>query len=162
MARDAPQPALGATLFQALAFQACADWLWSGVAVRFPGLKIAMSEGGIGWVPMLMDRVEFMLDQSGHGRTQWMSKDLRPTEVLTRNFWFCTIDDPSTLPIRDRIGVDRIMVEVDYPHADSTWPDTQDFLENRMAGIPVEEVRMMTHLNAAGLFRHPLPEICVP
>jgi predicted TIM-barrel fold metal-dependent hydrolase len=160
-APDAPSPALGATLFQALAFTACADWLWSGAPVRFPDLKIAMSEGGIGWVPMLMDRLEFMLDQSGHGRNQWMS-ELSPTEVLQRNFWFCTIDDPSTMPIRHRIGVDRIMVEVDYPHADSTWPDTQLFLEKRMAGIPDEEVRLMTHLNAARLFRHPLPEVCVP
>ncbi len=161
-ATDAPQPALGATLFQALALQACADWLWSGVAVRFPGLKIAMSEGGIGWVPMLLDRVEFMLDQSGHGRTGWMSAELSPSDVLHRNFWFCTIDDPSTMPIRHRIGVERIMVEVDYPHADSTWPDTQDFLDRQMAGVPVEEVRMMTHGNAARLFRHPLPERCLP
>ncbi len=160
-APDAPSPALGATLFQALALTACADWLWSGVASRFPGLKIVMSEGGIGWVPMLMDRLEFMLDQSGHGREQWMS-DLSPTEILQRNFWFCTIDDPSSLPLRHRIGIDRIMVEVDYPHADSTWPDTQDFLARRMAGIPDEEIRMMTHLNAARLFRHPLPEVCVP
>lgn len=161
-APDAPNPALGATLFQALAFTACADWLWSGVAVRYPGLKIAMSEGGIGWVPMLMDRLEFMLDQSGHGRKQWMSPDLRPTDVLQRNFWFCSIDDPSALPLRHRIGVDRIMVEVDYPHADSTWPDTQEFLQRRMEGIPDEEVRLMTHLNAARLFRHPLPEKCLP
>lgn len=160
-ASDAPSPALGATLFQALAFTACADWLWSGVAARLPGLKVVMSEGGIGWVPMLMDRLEFMLDQSGHGREQWTS-DLSPTEILQRNFWFCTIDDPSTLPLRHRIGVDRIMVEVDYPHADSTWPDTQDFLTRRMAGIPDDEIRMMTHLNAARLFRHPLPEVCAP
>ena len=160
-ASDAPSPALGATLFQALAFTACADWLWSGVAARLPGLKVVMSEGGIGWVPMLMDRLEFMLDQSGHGREQWTS-DLSPTEILQRNFWFCTIDDPSALPLRHRIGVDRIMVEVDYPHADSTWPDTQDFLTRRMAGIPDDEIRMMTHLNAARLFRHPLPEVCVP
>lgn len=160
-ASDAPSPALGATLFQALAFTACADWLWSGVASRLPGLKVVMSEGGIGWVPMLMDRLEFMLDQSGHGREQWTS-DLSPTEILQRNFWFCTIDDPSTLPLRHRIGVDRIMVEVDYPHADSTWPDTQDFLTRRMVGIPDDEIRMMTHLNAARLFRHPLPEVCVP
>jgi predicted TIM-barrel fold metal-dependent hydrolase len=162
LADDVPRPAVGATLFQAQALVACADWLWSGVAVKFPNLKIAMSEGGIGWVPMLVDRLEYMMAQSGHGRNQWTSRELSPVEVLRRNFWFCTIDDPSTMPLRDRIGVDRIMVEVDYPHADSTWPDTQEFLSRTLKDVPVDEVRAMTHLNAAALFRHPLPDICLP
>jgi len=150
------------TLFQAQALVACADWLWSGVPLRFPALRIAMSEGGIGWVPMLMDRLEYMMAQSGHGRNQWPSSEISPVDALRRSFWFCTIDDPSVLPLRHRIGVDRIMVEVDYPHADSTWPDTQRFLADAMAGVPVEEARQMTHENAAALFRHPLPERRLP
>jgi len=158
LADDVPRPALGATLFQAQALVACADWLWSGVPLRFPALRIAMSEGGIGWVPMLMDRLEYMMAQSGHGRNQWPSAELSPVDVLRRNFWFCTIDDPSVMPLRHRIGVDRIMVEVDYPHADSTWPDTQEFLARAMAGVPTDEARKMTHENAAALFGHPLPE----
>jgi predicted TIM-barrel fold metal-dependent hydrolase len=157
LAPDAPSPALGATLFQAQAMATCADWVWSGIPVRFPDIKIAMSEGGIGWVPMLKDRLEYMLRQSGHGRNQWMSTELSPSDVLSRNFWFCTIDDPSIMALRHRIGVDRIMVEVDYPHADSTWPDTQKFLADALAGVPEDEVRKMTYANAAALFRHPLP-----
>ena len=51
-----------------------------------------------------------------------------PSEAVRRNFWFCSIDDPTTLRVRDRIGVDHIMVESDYPHADSSWPDTQALL----------------------------------
>ena len=57
MPLDAPDR-LGATLFGALSLDACANWLWSGVPVRFPGLKIAMSEGGVGWIPMLVDRLD--------------------------------------------------------------------------------------------------------
>ena len=68
-AADAPKPATGATLFSALSLAACADWLWSGVPVRFPSLKIALSEGGIGWVPMLLDRLDYMMAHSGHGRS---------------------------------------------------------------------------------------------
>jgi hypothetical protein len=83
--------------------------------------------------------------------------DLTPSEAVQRNFWFCTIDDPSTLGARERIGVDHIMVEVDYPHADSTWPDTQELLARRLGGLPDEHVRKLTHENAARLFRHPLP-----
>ena len=157
MAEDAPQLELGATLFPALSLHACADWLWSGVPVRFPKIRIAMSEGGIGWVPMLLDRLDYMMATSGHGRTGWMSRDLSPSEVVRRNFWFCTIDDESTLGCLDRIGIDNVMVEVDYPHADSTWPDTQDFLTRRLRGLPEEVVRKVTHESAARLFRHPLP-----
>jgi predicted TIM-barrel fold metal-dependent hydrolase len=157
MALDGPLVEIGATLFSSLSLTACVDWLWSGVALRFPELRIAMSEGGIGWVPLLADRLDYIHGWSGHGRKAWPSTELTPTEVLLRNFWFCSLDDPSIWPIRDRIGVDHIMVEVDYPHADSSWPDTQELLRQRFAGLTDAHVRKMTHENAARLFRHPLP-----
>jgi predicted TIM-barrel fold metal-dependent hydrolase len=147
------------TLFPVNAVAAAADWLWARVPVRFPRLNIALSEGGIGWVPMLLDRLDYVMAHSAKGESAWRGTDLSPSEVLRRNFWFCSIDDPSTLPARHRIGVDHIMLECDYPHADSTWPDTQLIAASRLAGIPDEEVRMITHANAAGLFRHPLPEV---
>lgn len=158
--RDTSGPSgVGATLFQVQSYAACTEWLWSGIPVRFPDVRISMSEGGIGWVPMLMDRLDFMLTQSGHGRNDWkaMRTDLTPAEVLRRNFWFCSIDDPSTLALRDRIGVDHIMLEVDYPHADSTWPDSQAYFAQRLAQIPVADARKIAYANAAALFRQPLP-----
>ena len=126
--------------------------------LRFPDLAVAMSEGGIGWVPMLLDRADYVLEHSASGSESnaWPS-ELRPSEVLRRNFWFCTIDDPSTIELRHRIGVDHIMVESDYPHADSTWPDTQPVLEKTLGHLPEDELRMMAAGNAARLFRHPLP-----
>ena len=81
-----------------------------------------------------------------------------PSEVLRRNFWFCSIDDPSMIELRHRIGVDHIMVESDYPHADSTWPDTQAVLARAFAALDDDELRMVAASNAARLFRHPLPE----
>ncbi len=147
------------TLFPVNALIAAAEWLWSGVPLRFPDLKIAMSEGGMGWVPMLLDRVDYVLDHSASGSesTAWPS-ELRPSEVLRRNFWFCTIDDPSVVDLRHRIGIDHIMLESDYPHADSTWPDTQAVLEKTLGHLPDDELRMIAAGNAAALFRHPLPD----
>lgn len=162
MAPDGPLVEIGATLFSSLSLAACVDWLWSGVAVRFPELRIVMSEGGIGWVPMLADRLDYIVGWSGHGRRGWCSDELTPTEVLLRNFWFCSLDDPSIWPIRDRIGVDHVMIEVDYPHADSTWPDTQSFLADRLGDLPLEDQRRIAFANAAELFRHPLPEVTLP
>jgi predicted TIM-barrel fold metal-dependent hydrolase len=153
-----PAVQLSATLFGQQSLQACTEWLWSGHAVRHPGLKIAMSEGGIGWVAMLLDRLDNIVDRSGYG----LGWELRPSEVLRRNFWFCTLDDPSTIDTRHRIGIDHIMVEVDYPHGDSTWPDTQDVIEKAWGHIPAAELRMMCSENAARLYRHPLPDVVLP
>jgi predicted TIM-barrel fold metal-dependent hydrolase len=158
MAPDGPNVQLGATLFGQMSLSACAEWLWSGYGMRYPELKIAMSEGGIGWVAMLLDRLDNIVDRSGYG----IGWDIRPADVLKRNFWFCTIDDPSTIDTRYRIGVDHIMVETDYPHGDSTWPDSQAVIEKYWGHLPTEELRLLTHLNAARLYRHPLPDVCVP
>lgn len=155
MPADAPMVPLGATLFGQLSLAACAEWLWSGYAVRHPNLKIAMSEGGIGWVAMLHDRLENIVDRSGYGG--YFVGDLRPAEILRRNFWFCTIDDPSTLVTRDTVGVDRIMFETDYPHGDGTWPDSQQVFADVFGALSADEIAQISHENAAALFRHPLP-----
>jgi predicted TIM-barrel fold metal-dependent hydrolase len=154
-----PAVELTATMFGQLSLAACAEWLWSGYPARYPELAIAMSEGGIGWVAMLLDRLDNIVDRAGYGS---QLGDLRPAEVLKRNFWFCTIDDPSTIDTRHRIGVENIMVEVDYPHGDSTWPDTQQVIADAWGHIPPGELRMMCCENAARLYRHPLPDVVVP
>jgi predicted TIM-barrel fold metal-dependent hydrolase len=161
MPMDSPLVALGATLFGQMSLSACAEWIWSGLPARYPGINIAMSEGGIGWVAMLLDRLDNIVERSGYGR-DYDHTGILPAEVLQRNFWFCTIDDPSTIGTRHRIGIDHIMVEVDYPHGDSTWPDTQAVIERCWGDLPVEDLRKLTHENAARLYRWPLPDHVVP
>jgi hypothetical protein len=77
---------------------------------------------------------ESICDRSGYG-LEGMD-GLRPADVLRRNFWFCTIEDVATMETRHTIGVDNICVEVDYPHGDSTWPDTQTVIEKNWATCP--------------------------
>jgi predicted TIM-barrel fold metal-dependent hydrolase len=147
------------TLFPANAFLTAADWLWSGVCVRFPDLRIAMSEGGIGWAVMLADRVDFVLDHSASGvdSRSWRG-DLKPSEVLARSFWFCSIDDPGSVDaFVARFGPDHLMVESDYPHADSTWPDTPALVEKRYGHLGPEVLEQIAWRNAAQLFDHPAP-----
>lgn len=153
-----PAMQIAATLFGQLSLQACTEWLWSGYAITNPDVRIAMSEGGIGWVAMLLDRLDNVVDRSGYG-LGWAD---RPSDVLRRNFWFCTIDDPSTIDTRHTIGVENIMVETDYPHGDGTWPDTQSVIERLWGHIPPAELRAMCCENAAALFRHPLPAEVLP
>jgi predicted TIM-barrel fold metal-dependent hydrolase len=158
LAEGAPALQLGATMFGQLSLAACAEWLWSGYPLKHPNLKIAMSEGGIGWVAMLLDRLDNVVDRSGYG----MGWDTRPADVLKRNFWFCTIDDPSTISTRHRIGVENIMFETDYPHGDGTWPETQNLVEKTYGDLPVDELRAILSGNAARVFRHPLPSVVLP
>lgn len=161
MPPGAPMLELAATLFQSMAFDSCAEWLWSGWPARYPELKIAMSEGGIAWVSGLIDRLDNIMSRSGYG-SGWPDKSIAPSECLRRNFWFCMIDDPSTIVTKDTIGVENILCESDYPHGDGTWPDTQEVIRRLIGHLPAEEIRMIAHENAARLYRHPLPQKRLP
>ncbi|MDH3707516.1 MAG: amidohydrolase [Acidimicrobiia bacterium] len=158
-APGAPPMQVGATFFGPQSLLSCIDWLWAGWGRDYPELKIAMSEGGIGWVAMLLDRLDNLIDRSGYGDI-W--DGVRPADVLQRNFWFCTIDDPSTIDTRHRIGVENICLETDYPHGDGTWPDTQQVIADMWGHVPVDEIRAMCCENAASLYRHPLPDVVLP
>jgi predicted TIM-barrel fold metal-dependent hydrolase len=146
------------SLFPVNALVTAADWLWARVPTRFPHLRVAFSEGGISWVPMLIDRIDYVLGHSAVGSHGWDDPDLSPTDALRRNFWFCTIDLGSTFALRDHIGIDHICLESDYPHADSTWPDTQQLAEAGLAELSTDEIRKVTWQNASQLFRHPVPD----
>jgi predicted TIM-barrel fold metal-dependent hydrolase len=144
------------SLFPVNALVTAADWLWSGVPVRFPRLRICLAESGIDWVPMLINRIDYVMDHSATGQGAWTGA-AHPTEVLRRNFWFSVIDLTSTLQLRHQIGVDHIVLESDYPHADSTWPETRQRAEKALAGFPADEVERICWRNASELFRHPGP-----
>ena len=158
-----PPLGVGATMFQMHAYMAAADWVWSGIPVRYPDIKIAMSEGGCGWLPIMYDRLKHQIEISGHGRDMWPGgAEIGPHEVLLRNFYYCTINDPSSIDAVIALNLDNTMVETDYPHADSTWPYCQDTLESKLGHLSDEVIRKLTHENAARLFRHPLPGTCLP
>lgn len=145
------------TLFPVNALVTCADWLWSGVPVRFPDLRICLAESGIDWVPMLINRIDYVMDHSATGRSGWPDPDRHPTEVLRRNFWFGVIDLTSSLVLREHIGVGNIVLESDYPHADSTWPDTATRAAAALSGLPDDDVTAICWRNACGLFGLPAP-----
>ena len=111
---------------------------------------MAMSEGGIGWVPFALERV----DRTWEKHRFWAKMgDLPPSEVFRRNFWVCFIDERLGVEARHHIGVDRILWECDYPHADTPWPYSQRDVGQALKGLPDEDVAAMTHGNAERLFR---------
>ena len=114
------------------------------IPVRFPALRICLSEGGIGWVAGLLDRLDHV-ERYQHMYGTWDGIDLSPADVLQRNFWFCAIEDRSGLEQRHRIGVDHICLESDYPHQDGTWPDTQELFHDAARRLPRRR-RAQAHL----------------
>jgi predicted TIM-barrel fold metal-dependent hydrolase len=141
-------------LFPVNGFAAAADWLFAKVPVRYPDIRIVLSEGGIGWVPIVYDRLDYM---GRHADRREAFGGLTPTEVFARNFFFTTFSDGRSLAQRHEVGVDRIMFETDFPHTDSSWPDTQAIVATQLDGVDPTEADAMTFANAARLYRHPLP-----
>jgi predicted TIM-barrel fold metal-dependent hydrolase len=152
---DAPV-AVSSMMWPAHVMCAAAEWVYSQVCVRYPQLRLAFSEGGVGWVPVLLQRME-RAHRMRAQMTGWPDGDLAPMDVFRRNFWFCAIDEPYSFDQRYRFGVDRILLESDYPHSDTSWPATQAAVHEQIKDLPPEEIALVTHGNAAALYGHPLP-----
>jgi len=152
---DAPFMVIG-HLFAASAFTYAVDWLYSHVPTRFPRIKICMSEGGIDWVAGVIDRIDHI------NRHPQPLENTVTSDLFRRNFWFCALDDPSGFRTADVIGVDNILVESDYPHSDSSWPDTQPLLRRHLAALSTSVQRKICWENATTLFRHPAPSDPLP
>ena len=101
---------------------AAADLLWSRVIKEFPDIRIALSEGGTGWIPYFLDRLDRTYDMH-HLWTGQDFGDRLPSEVFREHFLTCFIADPIGIELRHDIGIDNIAWECDYPHSDSSWPE---------------------------------------
>jgi predicted TIM-barrel fold metal-dependent hydrolase len=130
---------------------AAADWMTLEAFTRYPNLKMALSEGGIGWIPYLLERADFT--NRHHGA--WTNKTYdgkKPSEVFREHIITCFIEDDAGLAHRHLIGVDNITLEVDYPHSDCLWPDYPEglwrSLQSVPGGIPDDEIEKITHQNA--------------
>jgi predicted TIM-barrel fold metal-dependent hydrolase len=128
---------------------ACADLILSGALQKFPTLKIAFSEGGTGWVPYILERMQYTWERSRLG----VDKSISPRELFDRQIWTCFISDDIGLANRYEIGIDKIMFETDYPHNDSNWPDSRKLFAKALTDVPDDEARKIAELNARKLYR---------
>jgi len=127
---------------------AAADLLWSRVLKEFPDIRIALSEGGTGWNPYFIDR----LDRTYEMHHQWTGQEFGnqlPSEVFREHFLTCFISDPVGIKLRSDIGIDNIAWECDYPHSDSSWPLAPEELAAVAVDVPDDELRKISYENAA-------------
>ena len=116
-------------------------------------LKIALSEGGIGWVPYFLERADYVYEHHKYWTHQDFGKKL-PSDVFREHIITCFIDDAAGVRNRDLIGLDTITWECDYPHSDTTWPDAANRLWKSLDGVPDDEIHAMTHRNAMRHFQY--------
>jgi predicted TIM-barrel fold metal-dependent hydrolase len=140
--------AVGISLCGVNSMSACADMIYSGLLHRHPGVKIALSEGGSGWVPYLLERMDYTWERTRLD----VERSERPSVVFNQHFWTCFISDFGAIEMRHSIGVDKLMYETDYPHNDSNWPHGRKVLEEHLADVPAEEALMIAGLNARALY----------
>jgi predicted TIM-barrel fold metal-dependent hydrolase len=123
------------------------DWLQLRALQRYPDLKVALSEGGIGWIPYFLERADFTFEH----HHEWTHTDFggrKPSDIFREHFITCFIDDKFGVKNRHDIGVDIICYECDYPHSDTVWPEAPEYLMRSLEGVPDEDIDKMTHLNA--------------
>jgi predicted TIM-barrel fold metal-dependent hydrolase len=147
-ADDAPFP-VSIALFGCNSMYTTADLLFSPVFHKFPRLKVALSEGGIGWVPYMLERIDYTWDR--HRYYSDVDQITRPSDLFHTHVWGCFIDDVAGVKNRHDIGVDRITWECDYPHSDSNWPNSRRRVAEMLADVPDEEVHRIVELNAREL-----------
>ncbi|MEO6987586.1 MAG: amidohydrolase family protein [Aquihabitans sp.] len=144
---DAPA-AVGSTLTFGNAMASMADWLFSGWLVKFPTLKLAYSEGQIGWIPYILERADNVCEENrGWGGVSDLVTE-PPSTYYYRQIYGCFFDDVYGLENVEKCGVDNICFETDYPHSDSTWPHSKEVGQKLMADLSDDIVYKLVRGNA--------------
>jgi predicted TIM-barrel fold metal-dependent hydrolase len=132
------------------------DFTFSGTLARFPGLRLAYSEGQVGWLPYLMERADALWHERSDNSfgTNGVRLGEPPSAYVRRQVYGCIFADQTGLANRDRIGMDRICFETDYPHADGTFPDSARVAADlcARAGLDDDETYRLLRGNAIEAF----------
>jgi predicted TIM-barrel fold metal-dependent hydrolase len=131
---DAPV-VVSATLTCGNAMASMADWLFSGKLVQFPNLKLAYSESQIGWIPYILERADDAWSQ--HRAWGGVAEKIPepPSSYYRKHMFGCFFRDQFGVRSLEDVGVDNATFETDYPHVDSTWPDSKKIAEELHAEL---------------------------
>ncbi len=124
--------------------------IFSGITERFPRLRWVFAECGIGSLNYVMDGC----DHEWERRRLWTEGiTTRPSDTVRRqmyvNFWY----EAAGIELRHKIGITNLMWESDYPHIASTYPESWQFVERTLAGVPEDERRLLLYENAMRVYK---------
>ena len=135
-------------------FNVATELVYSDFLRKYPDLKIALSEGGVGWIPYFLERADYVYEHHSAWTHQDFGPGRKPSDVFREHIVTCFIDDDAGVANRDRIGIDTLTWECDYPHSDTTWPHSPEKLWRSLDGLPKQEIDQITHLNAMKHFQY--------
>jgi predicted TIM-barrel fold metal-dependent hydrolase len=145
---DAPA-SIGATMIFTNSAASMLDYLMSDVLKNFPNIKLLYAECQIGWIPYVLERADDIW------RTHlWSHKTAHPEPPSTYykdRVYSCFFKDEVGVLLLDRIGVDQVCFETDYPHQDGTWPNSKQTAEKLFGHLDADTVHKLSRGNAAKL-----------
>jgi predicted TIM-barrel fold metal-dependent hydrolase len=145
-------PAVFVTNSPLSSFYAASDLIWCPALAKYENLRFVMSEGGIGWVPYLLERADYTWEKHRFWTQSTHMKE-KPSTYFRRHVSVCFIDDVVGIEQRHNIGIENILWESDYPHTDTTWPNSQEVVQKHFGGIPEDDRRKIVYDNACKLFQ---------
>ena len=120
----------------------------SAVLERYPNVRIALGESGIGWIPYALDRMDFEWED----RFQDLGLKMKPSDYWRRQCKATFQYDTIGAKLIDDMGVESLMWGSDYPHGDGVWPESDKYIEEQFQGLPPEVVHKITCENAAKFY----------
>jgi predicted TIM-barrel fold metal-dependent hydrolase len=131
--------------------------LGEGVLDRRPNVKLVLAESGLGWPPWVVQEMDYRYRRLQAMGDYWDSRggiglSRTPGEIFRDQVWVTFQDDQIGLDILDHFGEDKVMWACDYPHPDSTFPDSVEVVERLTAGLSPDARRRLLRDNAAALY----------
>jgi predicted TIM-barrel fold metal-dependent hydrolase len=147
---DAPDAVQAVNMF-ANSSTSLIDYLFSGVLVRHPELKLLYAEAQIGWIPYVLERIDDVWEtHRGWSESQKYVQD-EPSQYYYRQVTSCFFKDSVGVNNLDLVGQHNIAFETDYPHQDSTWPNTHQVAKELFGHLDDDAVFDIVRGNAIRL-----------
>ncbi len=124
--------------------------IFGGVFVRNPKLKVVLAEGGIGWIPFILQRMDHVFKV--HRRYMGSPANELPSDTFRKSIFATFQDDRAGIQLRHMMGVENLMWASDYPHTDTTWPESKQVIDQTFDGVSETDKRKMICDNAAKLY----------
>jgi predicted TIM-barrel fold metal-dependent hydrolase len=138
----------GVSAFQMNLINILAALMGTNVFERYPNLRVAFGESGIGWIPYALDRMDFEWEDRFHD----LGLKMKPSDYWRRQCRATFQFDRIGTKLVDEMGAETLMWGSDYPHPDGIWPESSKYIEEQFAGLPADTVRKITCDNAAKFY----------
>ena len=135
------------------------DMIFSGVFERYPNLKLAIVEFELAWVPHLLSSMDYTYRERHEEALYRFQEGWRPSDFFHRNVFLSFQEDALGIRLRDIIGVDNMMWGSDYPHSESTFPQSRQILAQILAGVPEDDYARIVGGNTARLYHFDMTRI---